>query len=488
MVRRVLWMCLAISMWIGGNPFTAQALGQFPTRDFDLLEPVDDLPLYTLSNPRIEKDHFERYQYVLDYQKTREGKIDRHRMMGSIKVIARSQEKNYELNYSIFETFDSSGTLTLSAEGIPGLRKAEVFFVFEAGFTSESGRQLISNPIVVDGTSSVSARPMNEREIKGWEKQKNLRQLRIAGFNAPQSDPSPKSKAPPPKNELPSELPEGYSAIDFDTYLVPGTPVVYAHFGNWLPGELIQKDGEFMTVGAKVNLQIFRFRNPQWVMVEDEVLAKVQTEPEKYKASYHMGGQYALRNAVSARGIKLIRGMPLLREVNGGWSEVVFLRSNAEYAQVHDPIFDRKFVFPINILAVRKKTLEEAKDPEAKKRWSDRLQDRLADNFDSSPRNASGNPSGAPGTKPPRLSSAFPDWEDDIVYKPQTELVREWTDQSGKFKVKAKLIQATRSEIEIEREDGKRLSVAFNRLSEADQVFLKIWAKSTQAESERKRK
>jgi hypothetical protein len=51
--------------------------------------------------------------------------------------------------------------------------------------------------------------------------------------------------------------------------------------------------------------------------------------------------------------------------------------------------------------------------------------------------------------------------------------VREWTDDTGKFKVRATLVQVADGKVTLRKEDGKEIVVSLVRLSAADRDFLK---------------
>ena len=49
---------------------------------------------------------------------------------------------------------------------------------------------------------------------------------------------------------------------------------------------------------------------------------------------------------------------------------------------------------------------------------------------------------------------------------------RTWVDSSGKHKIKAKLVQASDGQVTLEREDGSQVSIAMDKLSDADRKYL----------------
>jgi hypothetical protein len=61
---------------------------------------------------------------------------------------------------------------------------------------------------------------------------------------------------------------------------------------------------------------------------------------------------------------------------------------------------------------------------------------------------------------------------------PATAQFRTWSDATGKFKVEAKFLSADSSGVQIERKDGKKLTIPLERLSAADQQFVAAQRKS----------
>ena len=52
------------------------------------------------------------------------------------------------------------------------------------------------------------------------------------------------------------------------------------------------------------------------------------------------------------------------------------------------------------------------------------------------------------------------------------EQIRTWTDESGKFRVRATLVRVNSDKVSLEREDGKVVSVPLSKLSKADRAYL----------------
>lgn len=56
--------------------------------------------------------------------------------------------------------------------------------------------------------------------------------------------------------------------------------------------------------------------------------------------------------------------------------------------------------------------------------------------------------------------------------------VRTWSDTTGKFKIKAKLVGVEEGTVTLEKEDGSQLEIELKKLSQADQKFITDWQKN----------
>lgn len=68
---------------------------------------------------------------------------------------------------------------------------------------------------------------------------------------------------------------------------------------------------------------------------------------------------------------------------------------------------------------------------------------------------------------PPSADSDHPSVPDD-----NAEQLREWTDSTGAFRVTAILIQVQGSEVHLQRENGRKIVVPIDRLSDTDRKYL----------------
>lgn len=63
------------------------------------------------------------------------------------------------------------------------------------------------------------------------------------------------------------------------------------------------------------------------------------------------------------------------------------------------------------------------------------------------------------------------DWDEKPT---EMEAYREWTARSGKFKTKAKFLQAKAGKVQLQKPDGSKIVVDIDQLSDEDQAFLKL--------------
>jgi len=90
-------------------------------------------------------------------------------------------------------------------------------------------------------------------------------------------------------------------------------------------------------------------------------------------------------------------------------------------------------------------------------------------------------PLAAPQKKKPRRPTASrpkkpaddPNKEPQPTEPPEEEPVRTWTDRTGQYKIEAALIEVKRGKVRLKTEEGKILSIPFNKLSKADQEYVR---------------
>lgn len=85
----------------------------------------------------------------------------------------------------------------------------------------------------------------------------------------------------------------------------------------------------------------------------------------------------------------------------------------------------------------------------------------------------------APNLPPNYKTSAAPSSSSPSRPSPTvSDAFRTWTDSTGKFKVEAKLVSSTADAVKIVHKDGKELTLPLDKLSDADQQFLRSLQKS----------
>ena len=67
---------------------------------------------------------------------------------------------------------------------------------------------------------------------------------------------------------------------------------------------------------------------------------------------------------------------------------------------------------------------------------------------------------------------------------PPDDDFRTWTDSSGKFSIKAKLVENKNGTVVLENESGKQVKVPLNRMSDADRKFLRELTKQRYSRKE----
>ena len=72
-----------------------------------------------------------------------------------------------------------------------------------------------------------------------------------------------------------------------------------------------------------------------------------------------------------------------------------------------------------------------------------------------------------------QLAKSAPDESESNESKPAIDgLLREWTDSTGAYRIKATYEGQEGSNVKLRREDGKRITLPISKLSDADQDYL----------------
>ena len=174
--------------------------------------------------------------------------------------------------------------------------------------------------------------------------------------------------------------------------------------------------------------------------------------------------------------ITLPPGTPLLMERYSRWVDVHLIGSDNVTLRVLLNRSSHASVerVPINKIAIRKRTIDDAKTEAGKKAFASNIQGH-ENSVVSSPRKRRAMGSGIGSRRTGFDQGDF----DETPKKPaldevtaQQSLERLWTDRTGKFKIKASLVESASDKITLERDDGKRIQIAIANLSDSDQEFL----------------
>jgi hypothetical protein len=128
---------------------------------------------------------------------------------------------------------------------------------------------------------------------------------------------------------------------------------------------------------------------------------------------------------------------------------------------------DRLQPVSADYLAIRNSTLEASKDSAFNRECAAKLNQRINE-------------------IKMRAGNRWNNWDFDDVDDPSSTRAakstivnhgfRTWSDRSGSFNLRAKLVKKSDSEIVLEREDGKSIAVSISKLSQADRDHLKLIA------------
>ena len=288
--------------------------GQQPVTHDALSEPNADMALYTLTNLQVVKDQFGQTAFSVDYQCIRNGVEKNLDFFDPIRVAGRTDKGDFEDHLIAVEKIGQSGTIQVRFPAAGPLDKGiEIYFLTTRVRTHLARRFLVSNSVIHGSMkSTLPTITVEKPEINSVPK------------------PASESKPVEPLQVLPAEVPAGYSRVEFSTFLIPGTPVMYARDGKWQPGELVDKDGDLMTVLPSNGSRVFRFQDARWVAVDDEILAQVQEDANACTSNVFVSPESSLvlNDAVAAKGKDITKGMPLLFEEDERWCQGVFIQAN----------------------------------------------------------------------------------------------------------------------------------------------------------------
>ena len=436
-----------------------------PTASFaqELVEAPADFPKYELSNLRVEKDRFHGQVIAFDYRQI-ESKDKTDTVHEQPHLFGRSDDGPFRIHG--FSTIEESGTIRLRDQlaGFPRVfgrgstDGMEFYFVVGPNQLSamrlmgrDDGRKdyLVSN-VIRHGTmnTTISPRPLNDEEKKEFEA------ARIARL--------------PPKS-----VPAGYQRTTVSTPLVPGAPVMIGRKGEWVPATVASVSERTAKVKREQSDYLTTISRDEWMAVSDKTLAKIKDAPDQFSVDFRLlsDGNLLLDESMQplTDAMSLPKGTPLLLESGRQWKDAWLLSSDNISVRVMLREFrDEKLkMVPVNELAIRKQTIEDAARPEAKQAFALNVAD-----FENQPRGlatfpGSGNESDMPSDDSPAEMPAG----NSVTDEPAP--LRTWTDLTGKFKIEARLDREDGDDIFLERNDGKIVQLPLAKLSEADREYLK---------------
>lgn len=403
--------------------------------DADLLVAPADAPLYQLSNFRTEVDQVGGHVMRFDFQRTREGSNG-----DSVTVQGKSKQGVLTIAAHI-PSFTESGTMELkSLFPNRGQQQVniEVYLVLSHNWGDGKLRySVVSNAVRLgDPGPSVQPRKWTEEEEKAYEHHK-----RVMADDSAQKP----SKSYP----VGIDVPEDSQFVPSDAKVTPGTPLAACYADKWNPLTALSEneDGSINVrwdaYGAKYDCSMKR----------DELIVKTAylvssaagtfstlsrkelekrgliQEPAKPLKSYPVSIDVPNHSVVVPADLKLKAGVKLMACYAGKWNPLTTLSENHDGTvnvrwDDYGPTYDCSMV--------RKELI---------------IRRSLRDGLQK---------------------------DDDEGASASSELAgfRTWTDATGKFSVKAKLVRKSASTVTLATESGREVTLPVAKLSEADRELL----------------
>lgn len=318
--RAILGWCLLIPVAV---------CGQSPFGPAELLTAPDDAPMYQLSPPRVTDTGVGGFKkvIVIDFKRTREGKSN-----GWVMLAGRTASGPFKLREFGGARFNQdSGTVLIDGGfGISGLVNEDFEMWLEMPTHLGKGNQafMVSNAVLKGNlNSNTTARAWTAEERTAYEENK-------------------KSQIPP------AALPPDHVAVDAQTKLLPGMPVMAGWKGVWEPAEVVR----FAPGQGTVLVKYEKYPDPlidrpmqAWVAVAPATLAKGQSNPDAFTSSVRMlaGGKLAIPDGYVAVDDKtpLVVGAPVQHEYHIRWSDAYVLELNGDRVRIgythHPNVWDK---------------------------------------------------------------------------------------------------------------------------------------------------
>lgn len=428
-----------------------------PLSATDLLQAPENTVKYKLSNLRVERG-ITGNVIVFDYKRVREGS-------GMARLAARSDQGPIDI-HGLGITLKSSGTIRLQdhfasfrsalnrGEGGDGI---EFYFVTGSVPFGFGGKQyLVSNPIRhgTMNTRLVAKKPSKEEAARA-------EQIRI-------------SRIPP------RTVPDGFQRATADTKVVPGAPVKFGVIGTWKDAEVVSiSTSGYVKVVESGDNKLKTVRLAEWIAISNETIDEIQENPGKFSSSVRTlaDGNLVLDNDAKALTAlqaadptaDLPKGTPLLMERNSKWVNAYLLSSNDLRAKVlvNELPRPRTEFLPFDKLAIRQQTLTEINDKEMRTAFLENLE--AFQNRAVRIPGVTGSMESVGVFEQQPVTNPFEKTIDDAAPKSP---IRTWSDTTGKFEVKGRLVSKDEQQIILEREDGKSIQVPLNALSKTDTAYL----------------
>lgn len=428
----------------------------------DVLQPHDGLVKYKLSNLREEKG-ITNTVIAFDYRRTREG-------TGKARLVVRTDQGTSRI-LGLPIRIEESGTIRLrdmfgrSREILNRGNSTgmEFYFVVDAGIAGLAGitygnskQYLVSNS-VQQGTMStkVKTRPLNKKELEAIELER-------------------KAKSPP------ETVPDGYVRSTNETPLVPGAPIMFGSVGKWKPGVVVgESSSSFIRVKPDDSNQIRPVRRQDWIAVSRQTLQQLESNPSQFSIDIRTlpGGNLVLDEDVQPlkSAMSLLKGTPLMREKYGKWEDAYLISSDdvSVRALIRERRGPRVEFIPLKELAIRKQTLDKQSTDAAKEAFAANVAD-----FENKPAPLSGKGGtmASAGLAPTGLASKGTLTDSSAatsLVEPKMAPARSWSDKTGKFNIEARLVKRDEGKVLLKRTDGSTVAVPIDKLSDADQTYLK---------------
>lgn len=424
----------------------------------DLLEATPQMAMYKLSNLRVERE-IGGSIFVFDYRRTREG-------TGTPQLAARTDQGPCEI-YGFGMIDKASGTMRLRdrfehlrriMNGAEGGNGIEFYFVSKRVPYGFGGKEyLISNPIR-HGTMNTK---LDARKPTAAEKAEAERQ-RLA-------------RIPPEK------VPAGYIRATSSTRLVPGAPVKFGMIGQWKDAEVVAVD-ETQTARLFVpgSQTLRKIKVADWIALSEATQKAIQDSPDQFVCSVRAlpDGSLILDDDMvpvvplpaEINSIEsLPPGVPLVAEQNSRWVNAYLMNIDQQRARVliNRPNRTRIEFIPLEQLAIRKQTMTDMKDDVIVAAYAENMA-----TFENRAVRLPGEGGAMETVGIQQTAESKNPFESTLKEPAKKAELRTWSDTSGQFEVKGRLLSQDETQVVLQREDGKSISVPTELLSETDRKYL----------------